>query len=165
MHLSKYGNMHRQLRALTILDALIGNAGPRFQRTFADEPLLERLRILGRDDMVDADVRAKCQTLYRQWAQTYKTTPGLQSIASLHRQLPQTKKLQPSQSKVIRETEAEAAREHASPPPSPVHSRNNSLSQPSASRTPASRPVGPGATSSSSEARSSAAPRTRSQRR
>ena len=33
---SKYGNMHRQLRALTILDALISNAGTRFQRTFAD---------------------------------------------------------------------------------------------------------------------------------
>ena len=33
----KYGNVHRQLRALTILDGLIQNAGPRFQRAFADE--------------------------------------------------------------------------------------------------------------------------------
>jgi hypothetical protein len=33
----KYGNVHRQLRALTILDALIKNAGETFQRNFADE--------------------------------------------------------------------------------------------------------------------------------
>src|SRR5207342_542145 len=40
----KYGDTHRQLRALTLLDGLIQNAGPHFQRAFADEPLLERLR-------------------------------------------------------------------------------------------------------------------------
>jgi hypothetical protein len=149
---SKYGNMHRQLRALTILDALISNAGSRFQRTFADEPLLERLRLLGRDDMVDSDVRAKCQTLYRQWAQSYKNTPGLTSITTLYKQLPQTKKLQPSQSKVIRETEAEAARENqASPPSSVAHSRTSSVSSPSSSSKKApARPVGPGSTSGSS---------------
>lgn len=47
----KYGNVHRQLRALTILDGLIQNAGPRFQRAFADEPLLERLRVCGTSDL------------------------------------------------------------------------------------------------------------------
>lgn len=47
----KYGNVHRQLRALTILDALIQNGGPRFQRAFADEPLLERLRVCGTSDL------------------------------------------------------------------------------------------------------------------
>jgi LAS seventeen-binding protein 5 len=141
--------MHRQIRALTILDALISNAGPRFQRTFADEALLERLRLMPRDEMVDSDVRAKCNTLYRQWAQNYKSTPGLQQITTLYKQLPQTKKLQPSQSRVIRETEAEAAREaHSSPPASPT-TRTTFATAPSSSKAP-SRPVAPGSTSSSS---------------
>lgn len=112
--------MHRQLRALTILDGLIQNAGTRFQRTFADEPLLERLRLLPRDDMVDSDVRAKCNALYRQWAVSYKNTPGLEQIATLYKQLPQTKRRQPAQSRVIRETDEEAAREHSPPEMSPA---------------------------------------------
>lgn len=70
-----------------------------------------------RDDLVDPDVRRKCTTLYRQWASDYKGVTGLDKIATLHRQIPQTKKLQPSQSKVVRETEQEAAREAQSPPP------------------------------------------------
>ncbi|KAF2669868.1 hypothetical protein BT63DRAFT_423846 [Microthyrium microscopicum] len=138
----KYGNLHRQLRALTILDGLIQNAGARFQRTFADEPLLERLRLMPRDDMVDADVRAKCNTLYRQWAAAYKTTPGLAPVASLYKQLPTTKKMQPSQSRVVRETEQEAQREIAASPPKPSASKP----QPPVP----SRPVQLGQTSSSS---------------
>jgi hypothetical protein len=134
--------MHRQLRSLTIIDGLIQNAGARFQRTFADEPLLERLRIMPRDDMVDPDVRAKCNTLYRQWAVAYKNTQGLSSIATLYKQLPNTKRPQPSQSKVIRETEAEAAQDAHSPPASPKQTSRapTSSSFPSASWAP-QRPV------------------------
>jgi LAS seventeen-binding protein 5 len=147
--------MHRQLRALTILDGLIQNAGARFQRTFADEPLLERLRMMPRDDLVDPDVRSKCNNLYRQWAVSYKKTPGLEKITALYKQLPQTKKLQPSQSRVIRETEAEAARDaHVSPPTSPVQSRNSSVSTTPSSSWTSQRPVGPGSTTSSSFFRS-----------
>lgn len=91
----KYGNVHRQLRALTILDALIANAGKSFQRTFADEPLLERLRIAATDSMSVHEVRAKCKILFAQWAINYKNTQGLQSIASLYQQLPQRRRPQP----------------------------------------------------------------------
>ena len=107
---SKYGNVHRQLRALTILDGLIRNAGPRFQKSFADEPLLERLRVAATDTLSDDDVKKKCAVLFRQWAVSYGSTPGLERISSLYKQLPQRKKA-PSkeQSKAVRETEAEAA--------------------------------------------------------
>ncbi|KAL8930727.1 MAG: hypothetical protein Q9208_000268 [Pyrenodesmia sp. 3 TL-2023] len=102
----KYGNVHKQLRALTILDGLIENAGPRFQRAFADEPLLERLRVAATDSMSDPEVKKKCSILFRQWAASYAQTPGLQRIAALHKQLPQRKKA-PSQesSRVLRESE------------------------------------------------------------
>ncbi|KAF2258125.1 hypothetical protein CC78DRAFT_572713 [Lojkania enalia] len=120
----KYGNMHRQLRALIILDGLIQNAGSRFQKQCADEPLLERLRLMARDDMVDAEVRQKCNVLFRQWAVAYKGTPGLERIAVLYKQLPHTKRPQPHQSRVVRENDAEAERENAtSPPTSPTTTR------------------------------------------
>lgn len=136
----KYGSVHRQLRALTILDGLIQNAGSRFQRTFADEPLLERLRLLAKDDMVDGEVRAKCNILFRQWAIAYRGTPGLERIAALYKQLPQTKRPQPHQSKVLRETEAEAERENASSPVSPTLSNRRGSSPPSDVRASSSTP-------------------------
>ncbi|KAI5778380.1 hypothetical protein EDC01DRAFT_342357 [Geopyxis carbonaria] len=91
----KYGNVHRQLRALTILDALIGNAGRAFQRTFADEPLLERLRISATSASTDPDVRARLKELFIQWARAYKEVQGLQGIAGLYKQFPQRRKVQP----------------------------------------------------------------------
>ncbi|KAI9712702.1 MAG: putative actin patch assembly and actin polymerization protein [Bogoriella megaspora] len=114
----KYGNVHRQLRALTILDGLLENGGDRFQRSFIDEPLLERLRIMGKDDMVDTEVRAKCNILFRQWAQAYKSTQGLQGISTLYKELPRTKRPLPQQSKVIRDTEVDA--DNPSSPTSPA---------------------------------------------
>ncbi|KAF2009442.1 hypothetical protein BU24DRAFT_428349 [Aaosphaeria arxii CBS 175.79] len=127
----KYGNAHRQLRALVILDGLIQNAGTRFQKSFADEPLLERLRLLAKDEMVDSDVRQKVNVLFRQWAVAYKTTPGLSGIATLYKQLPRTKRPQPQQSKVVRETEAEAHDEDHSPPSSPQPARRAAPAPPS----------------------------------
>jgi hypothetical protein len=101
----KYGSVHRQIRALVILDGLIQNAGPRFQRAFVDEPLLERLRVCGTSDLSDPDVKKKCRELFRQWSQ-YSTTAGLQQIARLHRELPKRKvAVTQERSKVLRETE------------------------------------------------------------
>lgn len=118
--------MHRQLRALNILDGLIQNAGSRFQRAFADEPLLERLRILAKDDMVDPDVKAKCNLLFRQWATAYKGQPGLDRITVLYKQFPQVKRPQPAQSRVIRETETDLDRDDPASPTLPTHQRKTS---------------------------------------
>ena len=111
----KYGNVHRQLRALTILDGLLQNGGPRFQRAiFYDEPLLERLRIAAADPLSDPDVREKCKILFGQWAASSKTSPELAGAAALYKQLPKkTKALgdRREQSKVLRENEEESRRE------------------------------------------------------
>lgn len=108
--------------------------------------------MMPRDDMVDRQVRDKCNVLFRQWAVAYKDTPGLHQIATLYKQLPQKKRAPQSQSKVLRETEADA-HDHdnplrdptPSPPPEPVpavksHSRNSSSVMASSSSTPA-KPV------------------------
>ncbi|EUC34346.1 hypothetical protein COCCADRAFT_36006 [Bipolaris zeicola 26-R-13] len=144
----KYGNAHRQIRALVILDALIQNAGTRFQKTFADEPLLERLRILARDDTVDPDVRQKANVLFRGWAAEYKGKPGLERIAALHKELPRTKRPQPQQSRIVRQQDAEAAREREEHSESPPRNRWSEPSQSSPSRTIA--PVAPGPSTSTS---------------
>lgn len=100
--------MRKQLRALTVLDSLIENAGPRFQRAFADERLLERLRVCGTDGLSDPEVKKKCRFLFEQWASTYQGTPGMERIVALHKQLPQRKKpVRQDQSRVIQETERE----------------------------------------------------------
>ncbi|KAI9733892.1 MAG: putative actin patch assembly and actin polymerization protein [Cirrosporium novae-zelandiae] len=128
----KYGNVHRQLRALTLLDGLIQNAGPRFQRVFADEPLLERLRVAGVDPVSDPEVKAKCRQLFGQWAVSYKGTPGMEGVAALYRQLPQRKKPARQQpSKVLKETEAEAGFGTTTTITGGVHSPTSSISGPS----------------------------------
>ncbi|KAI0405111.1 hypothetical protein F4802DRAFT_564405 [Xylaria palmicola] len=136
----KYGNVHRQIRALVLLDGLIQNAGPRFQRTFIDEPLLERLRVCGTSDLSDPDVRKKCSELYRGWAAEYKNTPGLERIARLYKELPRRKQVvTQDKSKVLRETEQdpfrdsedEAEQRQSSPP---------QTAQASSSRPPVSYP-------------------------
>ncbi|GAP88300.2 putative vhs domain-containing protein [Rosellinia necatrix] len=138
----KYGNVHRQLRALVLLDGLIQNAGPRFQRTFIDEPLLERLRVCGTSDLSDPDVRKKCSELFRGWAAEYKNTPGLERVAMLYKELPRRKQVvTQDKSKVLRETEQDPFRDSddegeqhnkSSPPPQ--------TSQASSSRPPVSYP-------------------------
>lgn len=87
----KYGNVHRQIRALTLLDGLIQNAGARFQRAFADEMLLERLRVCGTSEHSDPLVREKCKELFRQWAVEYKNVRGLEQIAGLYKVTCETK--------------------------------------------------------------------------
>lgn len=81
----KYGSVHRQLRALTILDALIENAGPQFKRSFADEPLLERLRFCASAPTSDPEVRKKCDELFRGWASMYKNTRGMERVTTLYK--------------------------------------------------------------------------------
>lgn len=134
-----------------ILDGLIQNAGSRFQRAFADEPLLERLRLLARDEVVEPEVRKKCQVLFIQWANAYKHTPGLQSIASLYKELPKSQRPSAAKQKVLRETEPDF---DSDPAPSPANrSRATSSAQPSAISAAASRPVTLMPTSSSFSAK------------
>ncbi|KAH8684255.1 hypothetical protein BGZ60DRAFT_162784 [Tricladium varicosporioides] len=153
----KYGNVHRQLRALTILDGLIQNAGSRFQRAFADEMLLERLRVCGTSDLSDPLVRDKCKVLFRSWANEYKNTRGLERIAALYKELPRRKQVvTQDRSKVLRETEQnpfEDDDEEQPSPPIPSHSRNTSLSQnqPSRSSQPSSSFFSPTSTVISSK--------------
>ncbi|KIW73852.1 hypothetical protein PV04_01939 [Phialophora macrospora] len=133
----KYGNVHRQLRALTILDGLLQNGGNRVQRALlSDGPLLERLRIAAADATSDQDVRKKCKDLFGQWVASARDNPGLEGAKSLYNQLPKTHKpvqQRREQSRVLRETEEEVAREQEM---MIARSRSDSNERPSLSPSP-----------------------------
>ncbi|KAK8097926.1 Protein lsb5 [Apiospora kogelbergensis] len=149
----KYGNVHRQIRALTLLDGLIQNAGPRFQKTFADEPLLERLRVCGTSDLSDPEVKKKCSELYRGWAAEYKSTPGLERIAALYKELPRRKQVVTQEkSKVIRETEQDPFRD--SEDEQEQQSKASPTPQASSSQAPVSFPQPSGTVQSFSHVKS-----------
>jgi LAS seventeen-binding protein 5 len=145
----KYGNVHRQLRALAILDGLILNAGSQFQRTFADEMLLERLRVCGASELTDPLVRNKCKRLFKNWSIDYKNKRGLEKIAALYQvlapgichrretdrknqELPRrTKVVTQERSKVLRETEQNPFEgEDEEDKPTPTSSRPTSYAKP-----------------------------------
>lgn len=98
--------------------------------------------------MVDTDVRAKCNVLFRQWAVSYKGKPGLERIAALYKQLPQTRRPQPHQSKVIKETEADAESTPSSPITETRPSRSSSSAATSSTKV-SFTPAAPVSTSSS----------------
>ncbi|KAK3998302.1 hypothetical protein QBC44DRAFT_314179 [Cladorrhinum sp. PSN332] len=135
----KYGNLHRQLRALNLLDGLIQNAGPRFQRTFADEALLERLRFCGTAQLSDPEVRKKCSELFRSWAVQYKDVRGMEQVVRLYKELPRRKQaVTQEKSKVLKETsnpfgdDDEESRQAgpSQPQSSSAHKKTTSLSEP-----------------------------------
>ena len=140
----KYGDVHRQLRALTILDGLLQNGGNRLQRTIlSDGPLLERLRIAAVDPVSDQDVKKKCKDLFGQWMASSKDQPGLEGAKSLYNQLP--KKSKPNtqqrreQSKVLRETEEDARQgnifgDEDEPPQTSPRDRSGSYTSPTVLR-------------------------------
>ncbi|KAK4232607.1 hypothetical protein QBC38DRAFT_351955 [Podospora fimiseda] len=136
----KYGNLHRQLRALTLLDGLIQNAGPRFQRSFADEALLERLRFCGTAQLSDPVVRKKCGELFRSWAVQYKDVRGMEQVVRLYKEIPRRKQaVTQEKSKVLKETsnpfgddddERSQAAGPSSQSSSSQHKKSTSLSEP-----------------------------------
>ncbi|KAK9462032.1 uncharacterized protein V1516DRAFT_673574 [Lipomyces oligophaga] len=169
----KYGNVHNQLRALTILDSLIENGGKRFQSNFADEPLLERLRLLAADSFTDPAVKQKVSRLFVKWANSYKNTAGMGQVTQLYKQLPQRKRKTPVRQQRFasleddmeeededEEEEEEESHHHQSHPPSRSGASSSSRRESPAPAMPSRRGVtSPGGSRSASRVRSDREPR------
>lgn len=80
----KYGTVHGQKRALTMLNALVENCGPRFQSTFADAQLVERIKLMSQDPLVDASVRKKLMRVLLSWQNHFKGEPSMRLVAGLY---------------------------------------------------------------------------------
>ncbi len=80
----KYSNVHGQKRALIILKALVENCGQRFQNTFANDQLVERIKIMSQDQLVDASVRRLLMRVLLSWHQQFKDDPTKKMVAGLY---------------------------------------------------------------------------------
>ncbi|WWC91674.1 uncharacterized protein L201_006620 [Kwoniella dendrophila CBS 6074] len=80
----KYGNVHRQLRALVILRALTENAGKGFQLGWANQQLMDRLREMANDSLLDPKVKKRLVLVFHAWSIHYKDEPRMQEVARLY---------------------------------------------------------------------------------
>ncbi|CCO34638.1 Protein lsb5 [Rhizoctonia solani AG-1 IB] len=93
----KYGNVHRQLRALTMLKALVENCGPKFQSTFANDQLVDRIKLMSQDPMTDEHVKRKLMSVLASWHRQFKEDPKMHTVSNLYLQCGGGKKATPAQ--------------------------------------------------------------------
>ncbi|KAG8891471.1 putative actin patch assembly and actin polymerization protein, partial [Tulasnella sp. 403] len=79
----KYGDVHRQLRALTLLRALVENCGSKFQSSFADDALITRIKALATNPLTDESVKRKLLSLLASWHRQFKDDAKMSTIANL----------------------------------------------------------------------------------
>ncbi|ORX40626.1 hypothetical protein BD324DRAFT_611568 [Kockovaella imperatae] len=82
----KYGNVHRQLRALVILRALTENAGKGFKLNWANPEIVTRLKDMAQDALLDPNVKKRLFLVFHAWAIQYKDEPRMQHVARLYSQ-------------------------------------------------------------------------------
>lgn len=75
--------MPGQLRVLTILNALVENCGPRFQETFANERLVDRIKLMAGDPLCDPAVKRKLMRLLQSWHALFREDTRMQIVAGL----------------------------------------------------------------------------------
>ncbi|PWN95017.1 hypothetical protein FA09DRAFT_302137 [Tilletiopsis washingtonensis] len=80
----KYGSVHGQKRALTMLRATVENCGPRYQTSFLDPQLADRIKLMSQDPLVDASVRRKLMRLLASWQNQYSSEPTMRHVAGLY---------------------------------------------------------------------------------
>ncbi|KAF8323125.1 seryl-tRNA synthetase [Clavulina sp. PMI_390] len=80
----KYGDVHRQLRALTLLKALVENCGQKFQTILVTDPLLERLKLMAQDSMTDTRVKKKLMSVLASWHRQFKDNARMSAVAGLY---------------------------------------------------------------------------------
>ncbi|GAA5971779.1 hypothetical protein JCM11641_001510 [Rhodosporidiobolus odoratus] len=81
----KYSDTHGQLRSLTILKALVENCGPRFQTTFANERLVDRIKLMAGDPHTDSRIKKKLMSVLGSWFLQFKDDPRMQLVAGLYK--------------------------------------------------------------------------------
>ncbi|KAK8853196.1 hypothetical protein IAR55_003898 [Kwoniella newhampshirensis] len=81
----KYGNVHRQLRALVILRALTENAGKGFQLGWANQQLMDRLKEMAHDALLDPKVKKRLILTFHAWSLHYADEPRMTEVANLYK--------------------------------------------------------------------------------
>lgn len=69
---------------MIILKALVENCGQRFQTTFANDQLVDRIKIMSQDQLVDASVRRLLMRVLLSWHQQFKNDPSMKLVTGLY---------------------------------------------------------------------------------
>ena len=80
----KNGSPHAQKRALTILEALVESGSPKFQKNFADDRLVDRLRYLSQSEFTSPGVRRKLMLILLSWHRHFMKNPEMSRVANLY---------------------------------------------------------------------------------
>ncbi|RIA83542.1 hypothetical protein C1645_880419 [Glomus cerebriforme] len=80
----KYGNIHSQIRAITILKSLSENCGDKFVAQIATYKFTERLRNMAISPYTDSQVHKRLLSLFAGWSTEFKNKPGYETLANLH---------------------------------------------------------------------------------
>ncbi|CAB4378595.1 unnamed protein product [Rhizophagus irregularis] len=83
-HALKYGNIHSQIRAITILKSLTENCGDKFVAQIATYKFTERLRNMAISPYTDPRVHKRLLLLFAEWSTEFKNKPGYETLANLH---------------------------------------------------------------------------------
>ncbi|KAK4055658.1 hypothetical protein OIV83_000204 [Microbotryomycetes sp. JL201] len=67
-----------------ILNALVGNCGTKFQTTFANERLVERIKIMAGDPHTDERVKKKLMSVLGSWYRQFHDDPRMSLVAGLY---------------------------------------------------------------------------------
>ena len=67
-----------------ILNSLVLNCGARFQATFANERLVDRIRLSAGDPTTDTRVKKKLMLVLAGWHREFKDDPRMQLVAGLY---------------------------------------------------------------------------------
>ncbi|GAA5822093.1 hypothetical protein JCM11251_004855 [Rhodosporidiobolus azoricus] len=106
----KYSDTHGQIRALTLLNALVENCGTRFQTTFANERLVDRIKLMAGDPHTEEKVKRKLMRTLKGWAIHFKDDPKMQLVAGLYKSCGGGQIAQASRSAATEAYEAQQAR-------------------------------------------------------
>lgn len=71
-------------RARQILQALVVNCGTSFQATFANERLVDRIKLMVGDPMIEPRVKRKIMSVLASWHRQFKDDARMQLVAGLY---------------------------------------------------------------------------------
>ncbi|KAH8922592.1 hypothetical protein BT69DRAFT_1263270 [Atractiella rhizophila] len=93
----KYGSKEQQLRALTLLRALVENCSRHFKLHFGDQQLLQRIKEMARDSTTDPKVKKKLMVILAGWEKDFanETDYRLKTLAGLWKECGGVKKPPP----------------------------------------------------------------------
>ncbi|KAG0142027.1 hypothetical protein CROQUDRAFT_663109 [Cronartium quercuum f. sp. fusiforme G11] len=80
----KHGHTSQQKKALSLLESLVLNGGIQFQTTFADDRMVDCIKMIVYDPRTDSSIRIQTMLMLLHWSKTFKSDPKMTTVAGLY---------------------------------------------------------------------------------